>query len=154
MRYIQILFHILFHYGLSQGIVYSSLCYPVGYWCLSILYTTVCLCYSQTPIPSLHSPTCYHTLAITSLFSISVSLLLFHRYVDLCHILDSTYKWYSVLSFDWKYKLMSSQQWKHNPRQWINEFISVYKMQVPDGHYTKRLSIQFLDDWSVTYVVL
>ena len=28
--YICILFHILFHYGLSQGIEYSSLCYTVG----------------------------------------------------------------------------------------------------------------------------
>ena len=30
-------FHILFHYGLSQDIEYSSLCYTVGPCCLSIL---------------------------------------------------------------------------------------------------------------------
>ena len=31
---IYILFHILFHYGLSQDIDYSSLCYTVGPCCL------------------------------------------------------------------------------------------------------------------------
>ena len=38
------------------------------------------------------SPTTH--LAMTSLFSISVSL--FHGYVHLCHVLDSTYKWYHI----------------------------------------------------------
>jgi len=38
--YIYILFHILFHYGLSQDLEYRSLCYTVG-TCLSILYITV-----------------------------------------------------------------------------------------------------------------
>ena len=38
-----ILFHILFYYGLSQDIVYSSLCYTVRPCCLSILYKVVCL---------------------------------------------------------------------------------------------------------------
>ena len=33
-----ILFHILFHYGLSQDMEYSSLCYTVGPCCLSILF--------------------------------------------------------------------------------------------------------------------
>ena len=33
----------------------------------------------------------------TSLFSMSVSLFLFHKYVHLCHILDSTYKWYLMV---------------------------------------------------------
>ena len=33
-----ILFHVLFHYGLSQDIKYSCLCYIVGSCCLSILY--------------------------------------------------------------------------------------------------------------------
>ena len=36
--YKYILSHILFHYGLSQDIKYSSLCYTVGHCCLSILY--------------------------------------------------------------------------------------------------------------------
>ena len=34
---LHILFYILFHYGLSQGIEYSSLCYAVGPCCFSIL---------------------------------------------------------------------------------------------------------------------
>ena len=35
------LFHILFHYGLSQDIEYSSLCCTVGPYCLFILYIVV-----------------------------------------------------------------------------------------------------------------
>ena len=42
--YTYILFHILFHDGLSQDIEYSSLCYKVGPCCLSILYVIVCIC--------------------------------------------------------------------------------------------------------------
>ena len=42
--YRYILFHILFHYSLSQGIEYSSLCYTVGPCCLSILYIILCIC--------------------------------------------------------------------------------------------------------------
>ena len=41
--HIYILFHILFHDGLSQGIEYSCLCYTIGPCCLSILYIIVCL---------------------------------------------------------------------------------------------------------------
>ena len=43
------------------------------------------------------SPPLLSSLAITSLFSMSVSLFLFHRYVLWCHILDSTYKWYHMV---------------------------------------------------------
>ena len=42
--YIYILVHILFHYGLSQDIEYSSLCCTVGPCCLSILCIIVCIC--------------------------------------------------------------------------------------------------------------
>ena len=42
--YIYTLFHILFHYGLSQDIEYSSLCHTVGPWFLSILYVFICIC--------------------------------------------------------------------------------------------------------------
>ena len=42
--YRYILFHIIFHYGLSQDIDYSSLCYTVGPCCLSILQILVCIC--------------------------------------------------------------------------------------------------------------
>ena len=41
---IYILFKILFHYGLSQDIEYSSLGYTIGPCCLSILYIVVCVC--------------------------------------------------------------------------------------------------------------
>ena len=35
--------YILFHYGLSQNIEYSFLCYTVGLY-LSILYIVICIC--------------------------------------------------------------------------------------------------------------
>ena len=38
-----IFLNILFHYGLSQDIEYSSLCYRIGHCCLSILYVIVCI---------------------------------------------------------------------------------------------------------------
>ena len=41
--YVYILFNILFHYGLSQEIGYSSLCYTVGLCCLLILNVIVCI---------------------------------------------------------------------------------------------------------------
>ena len=41
--------YILFHYGLSQDIEYSSLCYVVGPSCLSILYILLCIYWPQTP---------------------------------------------------------------------------------------------------------
>ena len=72
-KYIYIVFHILFYYGLSQEIEYSSLCSKVGLCCLSILNVIVCICQPQIPSPP-SSP-----LTITSLFSLSVSLFLFCR---------------------------------------------------------------------------
>ena len=39
--HIYILFYILFHYGLSQDIEYSSLCYTGGPCCLAILYVAI-----------------------------------------------------------------------------------------------------------------
>ena len=35
---------ILLHYGLSQDIEYSSLCYTVGPYCLSILHINIIVC--------------------------------------------------------------------------------------------------------------
>ena len=46
-----------------------------------------------------HPPSMPRSLATTSLFSVSVSLFLFHRWVYLCHILDPTYKWYYIFVF-------------------------------------------------------
>ena len=48
--------NILFHYGLSQEIGYSSLCSTVGPWCLSILNVIVCVYQSQIPSPPLSLP--------------------------------------------------------------------------------------------------
>ena len=42
-------FPILFHYCLLQNIDYGSLCYTAASSCLSVLYTVVCICQSQTP---------------------------------------------------------------------------------------------------------
>ena len=42
-------FYILFHYGLSQDIKYSSLCYTLGPCCSSIRYVIVCIYQLQTP---------------------------------------------------------------------------------------------------------
>ena len=47
-------------------------------------------------LPVHPSPTPF-TLEITSLSFMSVSLFLFHRQADLCHMLDSTYKWYHIV---------------------------------------------------------
>ena len=48
--------NILFHYGLSQDIEYSSLCYTVGPCCLSILYIIAYICWPQPLSPSLPQP--------------------------------------------------------------------------------------------------
>ena len=66
----------LFHYGLSQAIEYSSQCCTVGTCCLSILYIEVYIYESQTPSPS-HLHRRPFPLATKSLFSVSVSILLF-----------------------------------------------------------------------------
>ena len=76
--YICILFHILFHYGLSEDTEYSSPYYTAGP-CLSILCSLYLLIpnsqsFLPSPIP-----------ATTNLFSVSVRLFL--RYVHLCHVL-------------------------------------------------------------------
>ena len=42
--YNYIVFQILYHYRLLQDIKHSSLCYTAGAYCLSILYTVVCIC--------------------------------------------------------------------------------------------------------------
>ena len=42
--YVYNLFHVLFHYSLSQDTDYSFLCYTVGPCCLSILCILVFIC--------------------------------------------------------------------------------------------------------------
>ena len=65
--YIYITFHIIFYYGLSQGIEYSSMCYRVGPYYL-LKYIIVYICWSQTPNPPPPTPP---TLATTNLFLMS-----------------------------------------------------------------------------------
>ena len=54
--HISILFQTVFLHRLLQNIEYSSLCYTVGPCWLSILYTVVCVCSSQSPNLSLPPP--------------------------------------------------------------------------------------------------
>lgn len=54
-----ILFHIRFHYGLSQDTEYSFWCKTVGPCCLSILYMGVCIYHSHTS--NLSHPTPIHS---------------------------------------------------------------------------------------------
>ena len=63
--------YVIFLYGLSQEIGYSSLCCTVGLSCLSILNVIVCIYQPQIPSQSLSLP---DLLATTSLISISVNL--------------------------------------------------------------------------------
>ena len=89
---IYIPFHILFHFGLSWDIEYSSLCYTVGPCCLSILYMYVCVCVYIYINLYLLIPN--SLLVATSLFSVSEKLFLVCGYVHLCQILDFTRQYY------------------------------------------------------------
>ena len=75
-----------FQCGLSQDTEYSSLHYILGPCCLSILNVIVRIYQPQILTSS---------LAITSLFSVSVSLFCNAAY--LCPILEATYKWYHMV---------------------------------------------------------
>ena len=78
-----ILFSTVVYHG---DIEYSSLCYPVGPLCFSILRIVVCIIpnsFLLSPTPSL--------VATASLFSASGCLFLFHRQVHSCRILDFTW---------------------------------------------------------------
>ena len=68
--HISILFQILFPCRLLQTTEYSSLCCIEGQ--LSLLYTVVCICYSQTPhlFPSFY----LFTLVTLSLFLLCLSM--------------------------------------------------------------------------------
>ena len=77
-------FYILFHYGLSQNIECPVL-YSRTLLFIQSIYNSWLTPDSQPACP--HFPS-----ANTSLFSMFVSLFLFHRYVHLCCILDSAYK--------------------------------------------------------------
>ena len=91
--HICILIHILFHYGLSQDIEYSSLSYTLGSCHLSILYSLYVL------VPNFESMFPQHHFPLGNCKSVSYAWksILFYIYVHLCFILDSTYKWYHMV---------------------------------------------------------
>ena len=93
--YIHSLSHILFHHIPSQVTRHSSLCCTAGFHCLSTPNAIICIYQPVTPSPSHYLP----APPWQSLFS--MSLFLFCRWVHLCHILDSRYKWYMVFVFLW-----------------------------------------------------
>ena len=68
--------NIPFHYGLSQDIEYSSLCYIARPYCLAILYIIAYICQPQLPTPSLpqRPPPGSH------LSVMSVTQFLFHQF--------------------------------------------------------------------------
>ena len=66
IRHIYILFHILFHYDLSQDTEYSSPCYTVGPCCLSVLCISLNLLNLSSPsFPPTH-PISLHLLILSS----------------------------------------------------------------------------------------
>ena len=48
-NFLSLFFHILIHYGLLQDIEHSSLCYPVGPYCLCILNVVACIYHPKLP---------------------------------------------------------------------------------------------------------
>ena len=71
-----------------------SLCSTVGFVVYPFYICQLASANPTLPIPALLPS----SLAVTSLFS--VSMILFHRYVHLCHILDPTSKWYGICLSD------------------------------------------------------
>ena len=79
-------FFIFFHYDLSQGIDYSSLCYTLGSCCLSVLHIIyVCFCSSQSSNPLLPSPSpwqpqrsfFYHCFVIVAINQVSIYICVY-----------------------------------------------------------------------------
>ena len=77
--HIYILFHILFHYGLSQDIEYSSLCYTVGTLFIHSIYNSLHLLNpnSQSILPSPLLPLGNHKSILYVCESVSVDPLFY-----------------------------------------------------------------------------
>ena len=84
--YIHIPFRILFHYGLSQGIEYSFLCYTVGHCCLSIPYIIANICQTMSLNSALH---CYGFSALGIMIMI-ILVTNFYKAATTCHALPTT----------------------------------------------------------------
>ena len=81
-------------------------CFITGYWMwfpmlhnrtLLFIHSMYNSLYLLTPNSQSSPPPPPSPLAATSVSFMSVSLLLFSRWVHLCHVLDSTYKWYHMV---------------------------------------------------------
>ena len=127
--------HGLLHYGLLQDIESSSLCYPVG---PCVHPSCIQEFASADPSRSPHLP-----LATTSLFSMSVNLFRFCKFVHLCHILDATYKGYHMV---FVFPCLTYFISRSIPvvRNGIISFCFMAK--IPSCICTKSLSIQLLTD--------
>ena len=85
--------------------IFSPLWFILGYWIyISVLYSRNLSIHSiyfslylLTPISYSIAPPILSALEATSLFSMSMSIFLFHTHVHLYHILDSTFKWYHLV---------------------------------------------------------
>ena len=104
--------HILFQYGLSQDVEYSSLCYTVGPCCLSILYIIVCILFllvslsvvsdSVTPWTAAHQASLSFTQSFLKLMSIE-SVMVSNHFI-LCRpflLLPSIFPNKSALRIRW-----------------------------------------------------
>ena len=74
-RFFYVNLNAVFHYGLSQDIEYSALCYTVGPCSLASLYIIVFICQSHTPNPPSQIPFPWQPQVC----------FLFHRYVHLLY---------------------------------------------------------------------
>ena len=99
--YIYIYIYIFFFIFLSILVYYKIFNKLPVWFSRTLLFIHIISNSLHLLIPNSQSiPTPPPAMATTSLFSRSVSLFLFHRYVHLCHILDSTDNWYySVFVF-------------------------------------------------------
>lgn len=79
---------------LSQDAEYSPLWYTAEPDCLAILWNTVHLLIPTSRPSSPHLPP---PRTAASLSSMPVSLLLFHRWVHFCRVVDATRKWYCLV---------------------------------------------------------
>ena len=115
----------LFHYGLSQDIEYSFLCYIVGPCCLSILYTVVGIfwcsvtksCWFQlfvTPCTAAHQASLSFTISQTLLKLKSIELVMPSNHLTLSHpllLLPSILPSIRVFSNEWALCIRWPKYW-------------------------------------------
>ena len=101
------------------------MCYTVESYCLFIIYNSF-----HVLTPNSQSIPCLPL----SLFSMSVSLFLSHKYIHLCCILYSTYKWYiRYLSFSFWLTLLSMIISRIHSYCWKLHYFALFYGQVSNG---------------------